>query len=406
MAQVTNREVLKVSRGISHAVAIGNEFMLPKRSLLSVTKSEETSEPPFVVPNVPIEDIPHEESIHVTVTSSTPRLHTPFSHLLNFAHRYSLASFALLFLLVGSTGIIVGGRYLSSRVDLKIKPPSSNAPLTHTIAGLSLAVPGNQLQSELQNITSQPASVTVGTQTATISPDVIKSWLTITPSGNKVQDYLQINSGAMDTSLLAIANQFVVAPVSQVSVTHNDGITPSGIILAGKNGTSLSDPSTLSTQAQQYAKSVMDAKGLQFSTPLQIVPFQAVTPAAFPKLLEADVNTERLYAWQNGQLVNTFLASAGAPATPTPIGEFQIWNKLTTQTMKGLNPNGTPYVQPNVPWVNYFDHSGDAIHGNYWRPVSVFGNVSTSHGCVGLQVGDGEWVYNWAPVGTTVITHT
>lgn len=395
-----------MSRAISQTVAIGNEFMLPQRPLLSMKKSEDTPEPALVVPNVPIEDIPHQESIHVSVRSSTPQVLSPLSHLLNFAHRYSLASFALLFLLVGSTGIVVGGRYLSSQIGLKIKPLSSNVPLTHTIAGLSLAVPSNQLQSELQSITSQPASITVGTQTAAISPDVIKSWLTITPSGNKVQDYLQVNTNAMDSSLLAIANQYVVAPINQVSVTHTDGITPSGVILAGQNGTALSNPSTLSTQAQQAAKSVMNAKSLQFNTPLQTVPFQAVTPAAFPKLLEADVNTERLYAWQNGQLVNTFLATAGAPATPTPIGEFQIWEKLTTQTMKGFNPNGTPYVQPNVPWVNYFDHSGDAVHGNYWRPASVFGSVSTSHGCVGIPVSDAEWVYDWAPIGTTVITHT
>lgn len=393
-----------MSRAISHTVAIGNEFMLPRRPLLSMKKSEKTSQPALVVPNVPIEDIPHQESIHVSVTSSSVRIPSLLSRLLNLAHSYSLASFALLFLLVGSTGIVVGGRYLASRVDLKIKPPSSTTPLTHTIAGLSLAVPNTQLQTELQNITTQPASVTVGTQTAAISPDVIKSWLTITPSGNKAQDYLQINEGAMATSLLAIANQFVVAPVNQVSVTHADGVTPSGVIVAGKNGTALSDPSTLNTQAQQYAKSVMNAKGLNFSTPLQTVPFQAVTPAAFPKLLEADLITERLYAWQNGQLVNTFLATAGAPDTPTPIGEFQIWEKLTSQTMKGLNPNGTPYNQPNVPWVNYFDHSGDAVHGNYWRPASVFGNTSTSHGCVGIPVSDGEWVYNWAPIGTTVIT--
>jgi lipoprotein-anchoring transpeptidase ErfK/SrfK len=395
-----------VSRAISQTVAIGNEFMLPQRPLLSMKKPEDTPEPALVVPNVPIEDIPHQESIHVSVSSSTLRVLSPLSNLLNFAHRYSLASFALLFLLVGSTGTIVGGRYWSSHINLKPKPPTSNVPLTHTIAGLSLAVPNTQLQSELQSIISQPASITVGTQTATISPDVIKSWLTITPSGNKAQDYLQVNTNAMDSSLLAIANQYVVAPVNQVSVTHTDGITPSGVILGGQNGAALSNPSTLSTQAQQAAKSVMNAKGLQFSTPLQTVPFQAVTPAAFPKLLEADVNTERLYAWQNGQLVNTFLATAGAPDTPTPIGEFQIWNKLTSQTMKGLNPNGTPYVQPNVPWINYFDHSGDAVHGNYWRPASVFGNVSTSHGCVGIPVSDGEWVYNWAPIGTTVITHT
>jgi lipoprotein-anchoring transpeptidase ErfK/SrfK len=106
-----------------------------------------------------------------------------------------------------------------------------------------------------------------------------------------------------------------------------------------------------------------------------------------------------MYAYQNSQLVNTFLVSAGKPSTPTPVGEFHIWDKLTSQTMTGPG-----YVQPNVPWVNYFNHSGDAIHGVYWRPASVFGNVNTSHGCVGVPVNIGEWIFNWAPIGTTVIT--
>ena len=112
-----------------------------------------------------------------------------------------------------------------------------------------------------------------------------------------------------------------------------------------------------------------------------------------------------MYAFDNGQLVNTFLVTAGAPATPTPIGEFHIWEKLPVQTMSGLNPDGTKYSQPNVPWINYFDHSGDAVHGNYWRPASYFGNINSSHGCVGVQVPEAEWIYNWAPIGTTVITH-
>jgi lipoprotein-anchoring transpeptidase ErfK/SrfK len=110
-----------------------------------------------------------------------------------------------------------------------------------------------------------------------------------------------------------------------------------------------------------------------------------------------------MYLYDNGNLTSTYAISAGAVKTPTPIGEFHIWEKLAKQTMRGTYP--VPYVQPNVPWINYFDHNGDAIHGNYWRPASVFGNVNTSHGCVSLPVSQAEAVYNWAPIGTTVITH-
>ncbi len=384
-----------MSRDASHIFAVGNEFIVPRRPLLAVAESVMAPQPAF---SVPIEVITQQESIPVTTT--TPRRVSFLSRPLDLAHHHSIVSFALLFLLVGSTGIFVGGRYWTSHILSEFKPLTTTAPLTRTIAGLSLAVPSAQLQAELQTITSQPATITVGTQTVPIGASVIQSWLTITPSGNKVQDYLQVNSSAMESSLASIANRFVVAPVDQVSVTHSDGISASGIIVAGKNGAALSDPGSLNTQAQLSAKSVMNAKGLSFNTPLQTVPFQAVTPAAFPKLLEADVSTDRLYAYQNGQLVNTFLTTDGKPGDLTPIGEFKIWDKMRLQTMIGPG-----YVQPNVPYINYFDHSGDAIHGNYWRPASVFGAVNTSHGCVGIPVSQAEWIYNWAPIGTTVITH-
>ena len=68
--------------------------------------------------------------------------------------------------------------------------------------------------------------------------------------------------------------------------------------------------------------------------------------------------------------------------------------------MSGLNPDGSKYFQPSVPWINYFDHSGDAVHGNYWWPASYFGSINSSHGCVGVQVPEAEWIYNWAPIGT------
>ena len=386
-----------MSRGISHAV--GNEFVPTRRPLLAATSAVVVPQPALAVASVPIEAIPQQETIPVMIASSHSI--TPFSRLVSTMHHHSLVSFSLLLLLVGVTGIEVGNRYWTAHILAQMKPLAATAQLTPTISGPSLTVPNSQLQTKLQTIASQSANITVGTQTVPISPDVIKSWLRVTSNRNHVQDYIQVNTKAVDASLLALANQYVAAPVSQVSLTSTDGVSPPTIVLAGKNGTALSNPSALTTQAQQSVNSVMNAQGVSFNTPLQTVPFQAVTPCAFSKSLYADVSTNRLYAYQGCQLVNTFLSTDGKPSDPTPIGEFHIWAKLTMQTMSGPG-----YVQPNVPWINYFDHSGDAVHGNYWRPASYFGSVWSSHGCVGLQVSQAEWVYNWAPIGTTVITYT
>ncbi len=323
---------------------------------------------------------------------------------LELAHRYSIGAFAILFLLVGVAAIQLGAAYRSSqiaRADEAAKTAiAAKLPKKQT-AGFNISVPANELQAKLQAIETQPSTLTIGQFSEPIDGSIIKSWLQITANKDKSEYYIHTNESAIGSSLIKEANTYARAPINQVTVTE-DGA--SVVVLAGKNGRSLSDPSTLNTQAKQFAKTVLDSKGLQFGTPLADAPFQSVTPVAFDKLLVADVTTKKMWAFQNGQQVNSFLVSAGAPATPTPLGEYHVYAKFTSQDMRGTNPNGTKYFQPHVPWVNYF-YEGSAVHGVYWHPLSWFGAINSSHGCVGLPVDQAQWVFNWAPIGTTVITH-
>jgi lipoprotein-anchoring transpeptidase ErfK/SrfK len=49
----------------------------------------------------------------------------------------------------------------------------------------------------------------------------------------------------------------------------------------------------------------------------------------------------------------------------------------------------------------YF-YGGYAIHGAYWH--NNFG-TPMSHGCVNLSLPDARWFFNWASVGTKVVSH-
>ena len=62
---------------------------------------------------------------------------------------------------------------------------------------------------------------------------------------------------------------------------------------------------------------------------------------------------------------------------------------------------GNDYDVPNVPNVLYFDR-GYALHGAYWH--NNFG-TPMSHGCVNLPLGNAQWLFNWAQIGTPVIIH-
>ena len=106
-----------------------------------------------------------------------------------------------------------------------------------------------------------------------------------------------------------------------------------------------------------------------------------------------DLSDQRLYAYEDGRLVNSLIISSGTAATPTPIGDFAIYSRYSAQDMSGPG-----YYAPGVPWVQYFT-GPYAIHGAYWH--NNFG-LPVSHGCVNLRTPDAEWLYRWSRQGTPV----
>jgi lipoprotein-anchoring transpeptidase ErfK/SrfK len=106
-----------------------------------------------------------------------------------------------------------------------------------------------------------------------------------------------------------------------------------------------------------------------------------------------DLGAQRLHAYEGGSLVQSFVISSGKQSTPTPVGEFKIYNRLVSQDMSGPG-----YYAPGVPWVQYF--VGDyAMHGTYWH--DSFG-LPVSHGCVNMRTPDAQWLFYWAQQGTPV----
>lgn len=88
--------------------------------------------------------------------------------------------------------------------------------------------------------------------------------------------------------------------------------------------------------------------------------------------------------------------STGKAQTPTYPGIYAIQRKYSQDRMRGDD-----YDIPNVPHVLYFDR-GYALHGADWH--NNFG-TPMSHGCVNLPLGNAEWLFDWAKIGTTVIIH-
>ena len=123
------------------------------------------------------------------------------------------------------------------------------------------------------------------------------------------------------------------------------------------------------------------------------------------------LDSQRVEAVENGQVVRTFKVSTGKSKTPTKTGTFYIYDRYRYKTMRsdvGRGQRGY-YEVKNVPYTQFF-HKDNAFHGAYWH--NNFGHPA-SHGCVNLSTKDQNkrwpnvsedagWLYSWGALGLPV----
>ncbi|MFI6104562.1 Ig-like domain-containing protein [Streptomyces sp. NPDC051310] len=130
-----------------------------------------------------------------------------------------------------------------------------------------------------------------------------------------------------------------------------------------------------------------------------------------------DVAAKTMKVVRDGRTLKTIPISAGSPENPTYNGQMVISEKFKETRMNGATVGFTDddgkgeYDIKDVPHAMRLSTSGTFIHGNYWGADSVFGNVNTSHGCVGLNdvkgAGDpgqpAAWFYDNSLIGDVVV---
>ncbi len=118
------------------------------------------------------------------------------------------------------------------------------------------------------------------------------------------------------------------------------------------------------------------------------------------KLIKVDISEQKLYAYQYGMLVKSFLVSTGRKGFDTPIGDFTVYRKRPLVNMTWFYGPDSPlnYNLKDVPDVLSFK-GAYTIHGAYWH--KNWGH-RMSHGCVNVALDLAKWVYDWAPMGTAV----
>jgi len=154
-----------------------------------------------------------------------------------------------------------------------------------------------------------------------------------------------------------------------------------------------------------------------------VVPTQSVggqpgpTPRPSPvgKEIVVSLSHQWMWAYQNGKLVYNSAVMTGRPSLPTPTGTYHVFLKLHPTWFYSPWPQGSPYWYPPT-YINYaleWRAGGFFLHDSWWHTVygpgtngwhydPKYGWQWGSHGCVAMPLSAAAWLYNWAPIGTTV----
>ena len=73
--------------------------------------------------------------------------------------------------------------------------------------------------------------------------------------------------------------------------------------------------------------------------------------------------------------------NSGAPGADTTDGTYAVFEHVRYSDMKGTNPDGSTYNDPNVPYASYFN-GGDALHGF----IRASYGTPQSNGCIEMPL--------------------
>ena len=129
--------------------------------------------------------------------------------------------------------------------------------------------------------------------------------------------------------------------------------------------------------------------------------------AGVGKVIVISLSRQVLTAYQDGNAILTTFVATGRPQLPTPPGVYHIFARYSPYKMISPWPYGSPYWYPDS-WTNWameFAGGGYFIHDAPWR--SWYGPGANlyngTHGCVNVPYSPMATLWNWAPIGTTVV---
>ena len=266
-----------------------------------------------------------------------------------------------------------------------------------------------RVADEANALVAHAVTVDDGEEDHTASSATKASWVTI-PATDGTPGTPTVNVAKVQSWVDGVAKDAKVEPTSGVRNVGESGVRV--VVKQAHDGKVVSNAAEVAEAATQALAAGRDYKGgFEYrKLPATWTDRRVATGAehlAYPaapgeKWVDVNLSRHTMTAYVGADVASGPIAMVnGAAETPTVVGTFHVYSKSRLMTMRGDNADGSRYETEDVPWVSFF-HRGYALHGAPWR--STFGYTG-SHGCVNLPVGAAKWVYDFAPIGTPVVTH-
>lgn len=247
-----------------------------------------------------------------------------------------------------------------------------------------------QAADTLNAITADAGFYVGDERTVPLDAATVASWITYTV-GDDGSVAVTADAAKINEVVPSLAGQVDREPHNGTAIVDRGG----AVLREGDPAVDGRKLGSTASIAKDFAAQLADHNG-KFVLPVTVT---EATVTGITRWIDVNLSTQRVIAWENGQQAMNVAVSTGVNGWETHTGEFRTNSRIYKQDMGCVD--GYEWCTRDVPYVMFFN-GDEGFHGTYWH--NNFG-TPMSHGCVNLTVGDAEWLFNWAPVGTEVSVH-
>ena len=146
------------------------------------------------------------------------------------------------------------------------------------------------------------------------------------------------------------------------------------------------------------------ARNVGRNAPVEPTPVVPGSPT-WGKWIDVNLTQQLMIAYEGTTAVRVAVTTTGMAGYETPVGWWATNYRVANEEMtSGAIGAESFFDLKNVLFTQYFTDRGHAIHFAWWRTKETIGRPG-SHGCLNLLLEDSRFFWDWAPIGTPVITH-